>query len=86
MTEKEIEKRVEKDIVDYLKSFPDSSRETAEEMMVSMQVCVYIGGAISKEDLIAYAKYLGYDLNMEKIEEDKEEFYREHPELRKGKE
>ena len=84
MLEEEVKKYIEDDINYYLSHFPKATREAAEQMMLQMKIYMYVGEAMSKEDLLEYAGCLGYTLNMEAIEKYKEDFYKEHPEL-KGK-
>lgn len=78
-----IKQCVEDDINDYLNSFPKATRKEAEQMILLMKTYVYIGNALSEEDLIKCADYLGYELDMDVIKEEKRKFYEEHQELLK---
>lgn len=85
MNKEEIKRRVDKCIEDFFESFKNATREEAEWITMWLQIACFKGNTISEEDLIECANYLGCELNLEKIKQDKIELLKELEEQEKTK-
>ena len=85
MTKEEIKKRVDECMEDFFKKFKNATKEEAEWITMWLQVACFKGNAITEEDLIECANYLGYELDLEKIKQDKIELLKDLEEKEKTK-
>ena len=74
MVRKEIKERMDNCLKDYFKEFKYSTQEEAKQIAMNLQVYCYFGDALTEEELLECAEYLGYELNLPNIKKDKAAF------------
>ena len=77
MTKEEIKKRVDECMESFFERFENAPRKQAEETTLICQIGCFYGDALTEEDLVECANYLGYELNLPKIREAKIAFLKE---------
>ena len=70
MNKKEIKKYVEDDIAFHCDEF-GLQREEAIDVAVTNNVYLFFDDLLSEKDLIQYCEYLNYDLDIDKVREEK---------------
>ena len=76
MIKKSIKERCDKCISDYLSEF-HSNMDEAKDITMRLQIYCYFGDVLTEEDLIECGDYLGFELNLKNINEDKTRFVKE---------
>jgi hypothetical protein len=84
MTKKDIKKRCDECIKEYLAEF-HSNVDEAKDITMRLQIYCYFGDVLTEKDLIKCGDYLGFELNIKSINEGKTKFLDEFKEEKKQK-